>query len=203
MKKSIWLRTAAASAGAFMMVGVAGAAFADTEDGVDVNVDIAPIVAPGELALSVAPGDVTLLEDGSTAEFRQFTGDLPTVSVTDTRGEDEVSTGAFWYVVGTSSDFVGDAGQPAISAGHLGWTPKLVSESESGLVAEGDPVDTVMDGGADAVGLVDQEFLVSTVDSGAVRHEGAWSAGADLFLRTPTDVAPGSYSATLTLSLFE
>lgn len=173
------------------------------EDGVDVNVDIAPIVAPGELALSVAPGDVTLLEDGSTAEFRQFTGDLPTVSVTDTRGEDEVPAGAFWYVVGTSSDFVGDAGQPAISAGHLGWTPKLVSESESGLVAEGDPVDTVMDGGADAVGLVDQEFLVSTVDSGAVREEGSWSAGADLFIRTPTDVAPGSYSATLTLSLFE
>ena len=49
-----------------MMVGVAGAAFADTEDGVDVNVDIAPIVASGEVALSVAPGDVTLLEDGST-----------------------------------------------------------------------------------------------------------------------------------------
>jgi len=203
MKKSTWLRTAAASAGAFMIVGVAGAAFADTEGGVDVNVDIAPIVAPGELALSVAPGDVTLLEDGSTVEFRQFTGDLPTVSVTDTRAEDEVPTGAFWYVVGTSSDFVGDAGQPAISAGHLGWTPKLVSESESGLVAEGDPVDTVMDEGPDAVGLVDQEFLVSTADSGAVRAEGSWSAGADLFLRTPIDVAPGSYSATLTLSLFE
>ena len=44
---------------------------------------------------------------------------------------------------------------------------------------------------------------MSTGDSGAIRDDGSWSAGADLFLRTPTDVAPGSYSATLTLSLFE
>jgi hypothetical protein len=185
------------------MVGVAGAAFADTQDDVDVNVDIAPIVEPGELALSVAPGDVSLVEEGSTADWRQFTGELPTVTVTDTRAEGEVPEGAYWYVVGTSSDFVGAAGQPTISAGHLGWTPKLVSESESGLVAEGDPVDTVMDEGPDAVGLVDQEFLVSTADSAATRAEGSWSAAADLFLRTPVDVAPGSYSASLTLSLFE
>lgn len=203
MKKSTWLRTAAVSAGALMLMGVAGAAFAETEDDVDVNVEIAPLVEPGELAMSVAPGDVTLVENGSDANRRQFTGSLPTVTVTDTRSEDEVPAGAFWYVVGTASDFVGSSGQPDISAGHLGWAPKLLSDSDSGLVAEGDPVGTVMDSGPNAVGLVDQEFLVTTADSGAVLEEGTWSAGADLFLRTPIDVAPGSYSSTLTLSLFE
>lgn len=203
MKRSTWLRVATASAGALLVVGVAGAAYADTEDDVDVHVDIAPIVEPGALALTVVPGDVTLTEEGSTAEWRQFTGELPTVTVTDTRAVEEVPAGAFWYVLGSSSEFVGDSGQPDISAGHFGWAPRLVSESESGLVAEGDPVETVLDDGPNAVGLVDQEFLVYAADSGAVVEEGSWSASADLFLRTPTDVAPGSYSATLTLSLFE
>lgn len=200
MKKSqsIWLRAAAVSAGALMIMGVAAAAAAD--DDVDVNVDITPLVEPGELAMSVAPGAVTLTENGSNTDWRQFTGELPTVTVTDTRAPDEVPDGAFWYVVGTSSDFVGDSGQPDISAAHLGWTPKLLSESDSGLVAEGDPVGTVLDSGP---GLVDQEFLVSTAGSGSVLEEGTWSAGASLFLRTPLNVAPGSYSATLTLSLFE
>ena len=31
----------------------------------------------------------------------------------------------------------------------------------------------------------------------------SWSAGADLFLKTGTDVKPGSYTSKLTLSLFE
>lgn len=203
MKKSVWGPAVVATVGALMLVGVAGAAFADTEDEVDVTVDIAPIVEPGALAMSVAPGGVTLEEHGTTPEWRQFTGELPTVTVTDTRTEGEVPDGAFWYVVGSSTEFVGDAGQPAISAGNLGWTPKLLAGGESGLVAEGDSVETVLDDGPDAVGLVDQEFLVSTADSEAVREEGSWSASADLFLRTPVAVAPGNYRAVITLSLFE
>ncbi|RKT31520.1 hypothetical protein DEU34_2590 [Microbacterium sp. AG1240] len=203
MKKSDILRTAAIAAGVLVMVGTAGAALADTEGDVTVDVQIPPLVQPGELALTVAPGGVTLTEDGSTADWRQFTGVLPEVTVTDTRLDGEVPEGAFWYVVGTASDFVGDAGQPVLDAGYLGWTPRLVSETESGLVAEGDPVETVLDEGPNAVGLVDQELLVSTADSAAVREEGSWTAAADLFLRTPVDVAPGGYSSMLTLSLFE
>jgi hypothetical protein len=61
----------------------------------------------------------------------------------------------------------------------------------------------VLDDGPNAVGLVDQEILALAADSGAIAQEGTWSANADLFLRTPVTVAPGSYSATLTLSLFE
>ena len=52
------------------------------------------------------------------------------------------------------------------------------------------------------VGLVDQELLASTCESGAVA-DGAYTVNADLFLRTPADVAAGSYTSTLTLSLFE
>ena len=53
------------------------------------------------------------------------------------------------------------------------------------------------------MGLVDQELLALAIDSGAIASEGQWTANANLFLRTPATVAPGSYSSTLTLSLFE
>ncbi len=55
-----------------------------------------------------------------------------------------------------------------------------------------------------AVGLVEGEFLY-LADTAAARDGGtnSWSATAGLTLKTPLDVAPGSYSSTLTLSLFE
>lgn len=206
MKKTTIARVSAAAAGTLLLAGVGTAAFADEQhdDGdVTVNVEIAEIEQPGVLALSVAGSSMTLTEDGSTDLVRQFTGAMPTVTVTDTRSADEIPDGAGWYVLGSATDFVGTAGQEAIGAGNLGWTPVLVDGGETGLVSEGDPVDTVLDDGADAVGLVDQELLASTWSSAEVAPEGQWSATADLFLRTPQDVAAGSYSSTLTLSLFE
>ena len=53
------------------------------------------------------------------------------------------------------------------------------------------------------VGLVDQELFASAWDSEDVASDGAWTANADLFLRTSSDVAPGNYRSTRTLSLFE
>lgn len=203
MKNATWLRLAAISIGSAALVGVAGAAVADTEGEVDVNVEITPVEEPGVLALTVEAGSISLTEEGSTELIRQFVGELPTVTVTDTRTVEEIPEGAAWYVVGSSSDFVGSTGQPEIAAGHLGWSPRLVEGSDAGLVAEGDTVETVLDDSPNAVGLVDQEFLAIAADSGAVAEEGSWSATADLFLRTPATVEPGSYSATLTLSLFE
>ena len=118
-----------------------------------------------------------------------------------------VGDAAAWYVLGTTSEFVGDAGQAPIAAGHLGWRPNLVDGGESGLVAVGDEVVTVIDaptqGGINNVGLVDQELFASAWDSEDVASDGAWTANADLFLRTSSDVAPGNYRSTLTLSLFE
>lgn len=201
-----WLRAAAAVAGTVALTGVATAAMAEQQHGddeVDVTVEIAEIEEPGVLALSVAGTRAALTENGSDALVRQFTGTLPTVTVTDTRDPEDVPAGAGWYVLGVASDFTGDAGQPVIGAEHLGWTPRLIDGGESGLVAEGDPVQTVLDDGPDAVGLVDAELLALAADSGAVASEGSWTVTADLALRTEATVEPGSYGATLTLSLFE
>ncbi|MGI9822317.1 hypothetical protein [Agromyces sp. Marseille-Q5079] len=201
------VRACAIGLGALMLVGVAGVAAAEENHGggeVDVQVEIPEIAEPGVLAMTVASGATALVEEGSTGTVRQFTGSLPTVTVTDTRSAEEIPDGAAWYVIGTSSDFVGDAGQPAIDAGHLGWAPHLIDGGASGLVAEGERVDTVMDETAgDPFGLVDQELLALAWDSEDIAAEGQWTANADLFLRTPVTVAPGGYTATLTLSLFE
>jgi hypothetical protein len=204
-KRGVFARCSVAAVAAALLVGVAGAAIADEygNDDVEVNVAISELDEPGVLAMSVAGSSATLTESGSTATVRQFTGSLPTVTVTDTRTAEEIPDGAFWYVLGSSTDFTGDAGQPGIGAGHLGWAPQLIDGGESGLVAEGDQVDTVLDAGPNNVGLVDQELLAMAFDSEAVAAEGQWTATADLYLRTPATVAPGNYTATLTLSLFE
>ncbi|WKK70394.1 hypothetical protein Q0F99_10925 [Rathayibacter oskolensis] len=106
-------------------------------------------------------------------------------------------------MLGSATDFTGADGQEPIGADHLGWTPELVDGGDSGLVAEGDQVDTVLDEGPDAVGLVDQELLALAVDSAAIAEEGSWTVTAGLTLKTEADVAPGAYSSVLTLSLFE
>jgi hypothetical protein len=103
-------------------------------------------------------------------------------------------------VVGSATDFAGDDAQDPIGGEYLGWTPRLIDGGDSGLVAEGDPVDGELDGGP---GLVDQELLAMAFDSGQIVTEGSWTATADLTLRVPTTVQPGTYTSTLTLSLFE
>lgn len=206
-KKEILGRASVATIGAVLLAGVAGAAFADEVDhgsgNVDVSVAITELVEPGVLAMSVASDSTTLTETGTDPTVREFTGTLPTVSVTDTRAAGEIASDAFWYVLGSSSDFVGDAAQAAIGAGHLGWAPALVGGTDAGEVAAGDPVDTVMDAGPDAVGLVDQELLAMASSSPGIAPTGSWTVNAGLFLRTPITVAPGNYTGTLTLSLFE
>ncbi|MEU6025076.1 hypothetical protein [Micromonospora sp. NPDC047134] len=203
-------RLLAAGAAGTLLVGavaLAGPAHAEPGDetGVEVTVEIEEIRQPGVLAMSVAADSVALSEDGSTLLVRQFTGNLPTVTVTDTRTADEVPAGAAWAVLGSATDFVGDADQAPIGAGHLGWKPKLIEGGDTGLVSAGEEVVTVVDEPTQPgnnVGLVDQELLVSTFDSGAVTP-GEYTVDADLFLRTPADVAAGAYTSTLTLSLFE
>jgi hypothetical protein len=189
------------------MAAAPAAAQADPGDSadVDVNVDITPIKVPGVLALTVAGNAVSLQENGSDLLVRQFTGTLPTVTVTDTRTADEIPAGSSWAVLGTASDFTGNSGQAPITADHLGWKPKLLDGGENGQVSEGEEVVTVLDDETQPgnnVGLTDQELLVSTYDSAAVTGD-SYSVNADLFLRTPADVAAGSYHATLTTSLFE
>jgi hypothetical protein len=203
-------RLAAAGAASAVLAGtmaLQSPALAEPGDSGDVRVtvDIEEIDEPGVLALSIAGDSVALSEDGSTLLIRQFVGTLPTVTVTDTRTPEEVPDGAAWAVLGSATDFVGSAGQAPISAGHLGWKPNLIDGGDTGLVTEGEEVATVVDEPTQPgnnVGLVDQELLVSTFDSEAVTGD-AYSVDADLYLRTPAEVAAGSYTSTLTLSLFE
>lgn len=195
---------AAVLAGPLALQPPAAAAPGDSDD-VRITVDIEEIREPGVLAMTIAGDSVALTEEGSTLLVRQFVGELPTVTVTDTRTAEEVPDGAAWAVLGSATDFVGDAGQPAISAGHLGWRPNLIDGGDTGLVTEGEEVVTVLDEPTQPgnnVGLVDQELLVSTFDSESVAGD-SYSVNANLFLRAPADVAAGSYTSTLTLSLFE
>src|SRR5699024_8248669 len=128
MKRSVVARTAAGAVGGLMLVGVGSAAlaaFPDAEDSSDVNVNV-EIAAQGALTMTVDGDSSTLTEDGSTDDFRQFTGVLPDVTVTDDR--DAVPDGVYWYVVGQAGDFEGADGQTPIGPEHLGWTPDLVTD---------------------------------------------------------------------------
>ena len=205
ISKGAAARCAAGVLGGLMLVGVGTAAFAAYPDpegssGVDVRVDIAE-VQNGALSLTVENTETALTETGSTAEYRQFTGALPNVTVTDTRTE--VPSGVFWYVTGQASAFVGGTGQPSITPDHLGWSPALVTTG-NGEVAAGDEVKTSLDAAPNNVGLTGEELLALSLDSASsTAASGQWTAGANLVLKTPVDVAPGGYTSLLTLSLFE
>lgn len=195
-------RLTAATAAMLLFAGPAASAVAapteqDTGD-VTVTVEVPQIHTPGVLAMTVAANTTTLAEHGSDNTARTFTGTLPTVTVTDTRDPAEVPAGAYWSVLGSASDLVSAAG--TIKAENLGWAPRLIDGGASGNVAEGDAVDPKLDGGP---GLVDRELLAMANDSGAIATEGTWTASADLTLKTPVDVKAGTYTGTLTLSLFE
>jgi hypothetical protein len=201
-RRAIGYRVSIAAAGALTLsvIGSSGLAaalddpYGDSD--VAVSVEIPELEGPGALAMTVAGSSAALTESGSTATSRQFTGTLPTVTVTDTRDPADIPEGAFWYVIGSITDFTGDAGQPDIvSAESFGWAPALVA-GDPGSVSAGDEVDP-------GEGFVDSEILSVAYDSAEIAPEGSWSANAGLELRTGATVAPGQYSATLTLSLFE
>ncbi|MEU5870883.1 hypothetical protein AB0A73_04900 [Glycomyces sp. NPDC047369] len=205
MNRGMVKRASVAAVGGAMLAGVAGAAFAQDQVGsgsdVDVNVAIEDL-DEGVLAMSVDGTTATLVEDGSTGTVRQFTGDLPTVTVTDTRSADEIPDGAFWWVEGTASSFTGDAGQDPIGAENLGWSPSLVDDG-SGAVAVGPDVAPALDTDEDPnnVGLQGRELLAMALTS--EEAIGTWEAGAELTLQVPADTEPGNYTSVITLSLFE
>lgn len=202
-------RAAIGAIGGLMLLGVGGAAFADEVGGDDVDLDVTieERQDPGALSLSVAGDSETLTEvEDAAADHREFNGVLPEVTVTDTRTD--VPEGVYWYVTGQAGDFVGSEGQEAITPDHLGWAPELVTDG-NGEVAPGQEVPTSIDDSTDPdhpdnVGLEGQELLQLALDSSeATAANGEWTATADLTLKTPLDVEPGSYSSTVTLSLFE
>lgn len=194
-RSSTGWRTIAGVLGAAMLVAVGVGTASAAEEGIGIGVEIDE-AETGALSMTVDTADtVQLVEDGSTGTERQFVGSLPDVTVTDTRDPSSIPEGAYWYVTGSVTDFVGDAGQADILASEsFGWSPRVVS-GETSDVAVGDDV-------VPGEGFSDFELFASTFSS-ADAGPGTWVASADLTLRTDANVEPGSYSSTLTLGLFE
>lgn len=205
MKRST-IRTSAGALGGMLLIGVTTAAIADEEQqgddsDVEVSVEIEEVEEPGVLAMSVDGDAVSLEEEDSEATTREFTGELPDVTVTDTRSSDEIEDGMFWYVLGQASEFEGPENIPAE---NLGWEPQMITDDDD--VFAGERVETALDEDANDnnVGLVDKELLSLAFDSQEAAENGeSWTATADLFLKTHNDVEPGNYSSTMTLSLWE
>lgn len=201
-KDSLVLRGSVIAFGTALMASAGSAAMADDEQdtgSVGVDVEIEPLTGPGALAMTVESDSTTLSEGGSTDLERVFTGTLPKVTVTDTRAPEDIPDGAFWYVLGTASDFHDEQGENTIEASRLGWSPQLVAGE-----GEGEPfVEVGGDVAPSDPGLGDQELLYLAESADANAAGGTFSAVADLELVVPADVAAGSYSSTITLSLFE
>ncbi|MFI9489391.1 hypothetical protein ACIG47_23595 [Promicromonospora sp. NPDC052451] len=201
-KNTLVLRGSVIAFGAALLASAGSAAMADDDQNtrsVDVGVEIEPLTGPRSLAMTVESDSTVLTEGPSTGLERVFTGTLPKVTVTDTRAPGDIPDDAFWYVMGTASDFHDEEGQNTIEASHLGWSPRLVAGE-----GEGEPfVEVGGDVAPSDPGLGDQELLYLAESADANAAGGRFSAVADLDLVVPADVTAGSYSSTITLSLFE
>jgi phosphate ABC transporter phosphate-binding protein len=144
-------------------------------------------VAPGAFSLAVA-SPTTALANGTTGG--SATGILPEVTVIDLRGSN-----AGWDVTAQVTEFIHDTQPTAtIPGSQLGWTPSAHKNSGSGAVLAGNPVAA----GTTPGGLADGVTLCSAV---ATSSAGTFACNAELVLNIPDTALPGSYSATLTLTL--
>ncbi|MFK3981607.1 Ig-like domain repeat protein [Micromonospora sp. NPDC050397] len=145
--------------------------------------EITADIAPGAFSLAVA-GNTVALTGGVVGG--SATGDLNKATVTDLRG-----TNAGWNLTGQVEDFVGPA-NAKIGANQLGWVPNASEVNEnSGTVVPGAAA-------SPGTGLGDARALCSAAQGSSA---GVFECGADLTLDIPDTAAPGSYTATLTLTL--
>ncbi|WP_179210985.1 alpha/beta hydrolase-fold protein [Cellulomonas iranensis] len=166
------------------------------EDGGTQGVELRAVVPEGQdgvLALSVADDGSGVTLDGpqQTGTALRFRGQLPAVTVTDSRTVAQAGVTG-WAVTGQAYTF--DSGARLLEGKHLGWTPR-VETPRAGLVA-GDARATALGGGE---GLAVPGRLASATAEGRV---GTATLGADLVLDVPVDTAPGEYAGTLSLTLF-
>ena len=140
--------------------------------------------APGEFSWTIDSTDhsVTMTDSANKGAYLESTGNIKPIKVTDTR-----SGGPAWSVSGQLGNFTG-----SLSGKYLGWTPS-VTAAGAGAVA-GAAVASGYDSGN---GLTDPAILGSAIDG---HGKGTGSLGAALDLKIPAATAPGTYSATLTLT---
>jgi glucuronoarabinoxylan endo-1,4-beta-xylanase len=148
--------------------------------------------AEGALALHIADtGDgVDLGETSASGNLLRAQGELPIVTVVDSRNEEQAAGGG-WTVTGHSSTFVGAR---TYSGAHLGWTPRFSGEPTG--AALGQPIATALAGG---YGLEGPQVLAQ---AGADTRAGATKLTAGLALELPVDAPAGQYRARLAISLF-
>lgn len=165
---------------------------AENTQGVELRA-VVPEGNDGVLALSVADDGSGVALEGpqNTGTALRFRGQLPTVTVTDSRTVAQVGV-AGWAVTGQAYSFTSET--RLLDAKYLGWTPRIESP-RAGLVA-GEARATALGGGE---GLTVPGQLASATAEGRV---GTATIGADLVLDVPVDTTPGAYKGTLTLSLF-
>lgn len=147
----------------------------------------------GALMLTVAEfGEgVDLIRSGTAPDRWRFTGELPTITVTDSRNAAQAAGGG-WSTSGQSTAFTSDAA--TLGAEHFGWDPRVL-DARPGVTAGARSV-TALDGGD---GLAVPSTLATATDEG---RRGATDLGAGLFLDIPVGTPEGEYTAAVTVSLF-
>lgn len=168
-----------ADAAAFKTSTSTAASITVEGEGPGATQEIVTDVTPGAFSLAVA-GNTTPLAGGTVGG--SATGDLQTATVTDLRGSN-----AGWSLTGQLEDFNTTPATTPIPAGNLTWDPSATKTSGSGTVTEGATSN-----------LGDTKTLCSAATASSA---GVFTCGADLTLSVPDTAAPGSYAATLTLTL--
>lgn len=157
-------------------------------EGIALEAVVEDAVVEGKLSMTVAgDGAPVRLAGGLDGDHLAYTAALPVVSVSDTRRD-----AAGWAVSGQSTAF--SAGSTTFGADRLGWAPRLVVDKPG--VTAGQRISSAQGGGA---GLSTPQTLAG---ADAIGRKGTSDVTADLALELPADTAPGSYGATLTVSLF-
>ncbi|MGQ0845344.1 MAG: hypothetical protein ACT4QF_14550 [Sporichthyaceae bacterium] len=144
---------------------------------------VVPPLGPGEFAWSVVGNTpVTLSQGELQGAYRQFVGILHPVVVSDTR-----QGGPDWSVSGQ----VGEVSTGLTAAG-FGWAP-VIAQAGAGAVAG--PV--VASGYPTGTGLSEVSLLASAPNG---HPRGSATIRANLDVRMPADIDPGTYVAVLTLT---
>jgi Bacterial Ig-like domain (group 3) len=144
--------------------------------------------AEQEIVADITQGAFTLAVAGNTAALAggtvggSATGNLNTATVTDLRG-----TNAGWDLTGQMEDFNTVPATTPIPAGNLTWAPTANKTSGSGTVTAGASAD-----------LGAARTLCSAA---ATSSAGVFTCAGGLTLSVPDSASPGSYAATLTLTL--
>lgn len=144
------------------------------------------VLTEGALSISVAGTQVALPPPvlNGAGDALVSSGELNEVTVVDLR-----SSNPGWSLNGQASAFT--SGDNSFGGERLGWTPELVSQSESQNVSAGEPV---APGGSLGVGAT-----LAAAASGGGRGTAVF--GAELELSIPTTTPAGVYSSTLTITV--